>query len=368
MKPARSSRFVWLFGVALLVVSIAGAGWVLNGSMANSSSSPPIASDHAVPFVVCFGHVDLENGVTPLYPTVAGRVTSIEAHENDVVKAGAVLIRLDDFIAHLRVKEAKADLQAAEEQLAQAQKLPEQYALKKTQQKSAIAGVGHKLTAARAVVARKRELEKKEQLSPKEVEAAEAMVQELEALETVEKSKLRELDLVDPTSDAKRAKADVEAKQARLDQALRGEQECVVKAPVDGMVLRVHVSPGEVLGAQPRQPAIDFCPAGERIIRAEIEQEFAGRVAVGQAATIQDDITSSAPWKGKVVRISDWYTHRRSILQEPFQFNDVRTLECIIAFDPGQPQMRIGQRVRVTIEQPRETSATPQSMEITKSR
>ena len=35
---------------------------------------------------------------------------------------------------------------------------------------------------------------------------------------------------------------------------------------------------------------------------------------------------------------------------EPLQFNDVRTLECIVTLDPGQPPLRIGQRVRVTLE------------------
>ena len=34
---------------------------------------------------------------------------------------------------------------------------------------------------------------------------------------------------------------------------------------------------------------------------------------------------------------------------EPLQFNDVRTLECLIALNPGQPPLRIGQRVRVLI-------------------
>jgi hypothetical protein len=47
--------------------------------------------------------------------------------------------------------------------------------------------------------------------------------------------------------------------------------------------------------------------------------------------------------------MSDWYTHRRSILLEPSQQNDVRTLECIVEVDPGQPPVRIGQRMRVTI-------------------
>jgi hypothetical protein len=49
--------------------------------------------------------------------------------------------------------------------------------------------------------------------------------------------------------------------------------------------------------------------------------------------------------------MSDWYTPRRSIIQEPLQFNDVRTLECIIQLDPDQQMPRIGQRVRVKLGQ-----------------
>jgi hypothetical protein len=81
-----------------------------------------------------------------------------------------------------------------------------------------------------------------------------------------------------------------------------------------------------------------------------VAQELAGRVAVGQAASARDDTTDdAATWGGKVLRVSDWYTRRRSILREPLERNDVRTLECLIALDPGQPPVRIGQRMRVTI-------------------
>ena len=127
-------------------------------------------------------------------------------------------------------------------------------------------------------------------------------------------------------------------------------EDCLLSAPVDGTGLRILVGPGDMLAPQPKQPAVLFCANGQRIIRAEVEQEFARGVAVGQAASVQDETTADgATWNGQVLRVSDWYTHRRSILEEPLQLNDVRTLECLIALDPGQPPLRIGQRVRVTI-------------------
>jgi hypothetical protein len=36
-------------------------------------------------------------------------------------------------------------------------------------------------------------------------------------------------------------------------------------------------------------------------------------------------------------------------MPEPLQYNDARTLECIIELDAGQPLLRIGQRVRVML-------------------
>jgi hypothetical protein len=80
-----------------------------------------------------------------------------------------------------------------------------------------------------------------------------------------------------------------------------------------------------------------------------VEQEFADRVRAGQSVLVEDEANTGAVWKGRVERVSNWFTQRRSAPQEPLEFNDVRMLECLITLDPGQPPLRIGQRVRVLI-------------------
>src|SRR5262249_9425174 len=126
-------------------------------------------------------------------------------------------------------------------------------------------------------------------------------------------------------------------------------EQCTIKAPTAGTVLRVLVNPGEMLGTARRDPAVQFCPKGQRLVRAEVEQEFAASVSLGQAAAVQADSKAGTTWSVQVIRRADWYTEGRSIIQEPRQINDVRTRECLIALDPGQPQLRIGERVRVSI-------------------
>jgi len=86
-------------------------------------------------------------------------------------------------------------------------------------------------------------------------------------------------------------------------------------------------------------------------VRAEIEQEFAGRVHPGQSVILQDESGGKESWRGKVLRVSNWYTQRRS-QSEGLRIggSDVRTLECIIVLEPGNIPFRLGQRVRAILE------------------
>jgi HlyD family secretion protein len=347
---SRGTRVVWLLGLALLAVSLAGAGWILHGPNSEGPKDAEVAPSTSGLSAVCFGLVDVEPGVTALYPVQQGRVVAVLVKEAEDVKSGAPLLRLDDRLAKMKVEAARADLKAAQAQLSQAKKLPEQHKAQVAAQTAAIEAKQEDLGGARSLHKRAQELAEKKVINEAEVTAREATVKQLEAAVRAEQAKLKALQLLSPADGIARAEADVEAKQSQLEQAQLAVDECTLHAPQDGTVLRILVHNGDTFGAQSRQPALQFLPKAPRIIRAEVEQEFAGRVAVGQPATIQDDTTSSGTWTGKVLRIADSYSARRSI-QEPFQFNDVRTLECIIAIDPDQPPLRINQRVRVRIGQ-----------------
>ena len=133
----------------------------------------------------------------------------------------------------------------------------------------------------------------------------------------------------------------MEAKKAKWEQAKYAAEEHELRAPADGKVLRLMTSVGDLFGQGPREPAIIFCPSGPRIIRTEVEQEFASKVQIGQTAIVEDDARLSGKWRGKVTRISDWYSTRRSMRMEPRQFNDVRTLECIVELEHSK-DLRIG--------------------------
>jgi len=350
--PTPRTRVWLLLGVSGLVASAAGAGWLLQSA---AGDGPHAAAEAAAGLrraarVVCLGHVDAERGVSALSPLQSGRVVRVDVTEGQTVKAGAVLLTLDDGVARNRVLEAEQDLKASLAQRVQARQGPAQHQAKVAQQQALIEIMRLRLSAAEHALAVKQKLRKDHFLNNEELQGAADQADELRAGVRAEQEKLRELRLADPQVAVAQAEAEAAAKQARLENARQGLEECTLRAPADGTVLRIHVSMGDVLGPQAKQPALLFCPAGPRVVRAEIEQEFAGRVAPGQAAVIHDDTRAEDRWRGKVLRISEWYTQRRSVMQDPLQLNDVRTLECIIAVEPEQPLLRIGQRVRVVLE------------------
>lgn len=336
-------------GLLLLVGSFTLSALSLPGSSradSPGSSAPSAVKSVAVAFV------DVEGGVLPLYPTRPGRVVEVPFREGAEVKKGQVLLRVDDTLAKIERNEAALALEGAKERLAQAKVLKTQHEMKTRALQAAVAVEQAKQKQAEAAAEKARKfLADRAGGSPEDVRIAERAVDAAKAGVRARQAELEGLLAVDAGAAERLAAIDVRAKEKLLEKANYGVEECTVKAPGDGTVLRAMVNVGETLGTNPRGPALWFCPQGPRIVRAEVEQEFATNVAIGQTARIQDDATGGGEWIGKVTRVSDWYTHRRSILMEPMQFNDVRTLEVIIAVDPTTKSapLRIGQRVRVTL-------------------
>jgi multidrug resistance efflux pump len=352
--PRRPRRFFWLVGLLLLVGTVAGVGWALNHAPAGTPSPREGTRESEPPglkWVTFIGYVDVKRGLTPLYPLQPGRVTEVFVAEGDKVVPGQKLFRIDDTLAKAQLKEALAALAAAQAGLAQVKRSQASQKDQVEQQKAGVEVARRNAKALTYAVARAKKLFdlKPPQLSVEEYRVAQEKAGAAEAQVELEKIKLRTLEAYDFTPDLEQAQQTIKAKQAAVEQAQKVLEECIVTAPEPGMILRLHVTQGQVLGREPTQPAIQFCPQERRIIRTEIQQEWGNAVEPGQIAIIEDDTRYGHQWKGTVTYVSDWYAPRRAKVHEPFQYNDVRTLECIITPE-GNPPLRIHQRMRVRIK------------------
>ena len=141
--------------------------------------------------------------------------------------------------------------------------------------------------------------------------------------------------------------------EALLAQAEAALTQFALVAPAAGTILEITVAKGETLGGTSPIPAIQFCPDGPRIVRADVDQASAARVRVGQKVVMEDDTNSGGIWTGHVKWVADMFSQQRPVVNpDPTQYSDVRTMQCVIDLDPHQPPLKINQRLLATIEVP----------------
>jgi multidrug resistance efflux pump len=342
-----------LLGIVLVAATIFGIKLLTDAPAATTGKDANGKDiDQLPPMIVAWGFFEVEPGIAGLYPRQFGSVKDI-ARENKQVDKGDVLLQVEDQMAILKARQAAALVNVAEKQLAEAKLLPQLYKLQIEQQQAMVKSIDEEI--AHTESEKKRQLELIRSDSPNDpriknvTESYRSGIAKLNEKKKSEQAKLKQIQLQDAQLKIDQAEADVDAKKLQHEEGLLAVTYYKIVAPSKGTVLRVHVHQGEVLGPNPRSPAIEFLPDSPYIVRAEVLQEWGRLVKEGQPVDIEDDTYKGLTWKGTVKTISKWYAPTRSPVIEPFRYNDVRTLECIIEVKDSS-NARYGQRVRAKIK------------------
>jgi len=341
--PGMGLLIVLLF----IAVPLAGTAWWLYRPKPSGPPPGPALTDLDV---VCSGRVDGRQPTASLETSLPGRVFEIpeKVKEGSEVEKGDVLLRLDDSAAKFRLEEATASHTGAMVELDAAKAEAKLHPGRIEAEKAMVAASNARVDAARQLQAQRRAQKDVTKASPAELAAGDAEVRQLEQLEAAENERYKELKASDPNLRVRLAEARVALMDVAVRAAKKAIEDCELKAPSKGTVLRIQTSVGEAVAPGGFQPAIIFRPAGPLVVRAELEQEFLGRVKDGMRAAIRDETRPDSPtWSGKLEKISGWVARRRLIVLEPGELNDVRTVECLVTLDPGQEPLLVGQRVRV---------------------
>lgn len=256
---------------------------------------------------VARGRIDVEGGLLRLGVTRDGVVAEIKVNEGETVKQGQLLATLDSEPAQLAVAAALGEQQQVEVQARQLTRqltFAEQTATRLSTAAAAGAGDSQSADEARESAARLRDALEKNQ------------------------------------GDAQAAARKLTA--ARYELTRRS-----LRAPIDAEVVRRLIQPGAAVSAQ-SGAAFVLLPNQPRIVRAELNESFTGVVVPGMKAEVTDDsVNGSTPLIAHVVRISS--VLGSSTLEDDPQIRaNMRTVECILAFDQPPPaSLRVGQRMLV---------------------
>jgi multidrug resistance efflux pump len=347
------SRLSWLLGLALLTASLVGASHVLHSRAEAPGGAKAAASLAGEPHgVICHGTVAID-GVPPdgvgLAPGQLGEVTEVLVYEGQSVRAGDILLRVNEEQHQAVVAQAQIGVQLAEQQVAKARRGLEQHRLGVEAKRAAVEAAKHGVAAAEAKLRRARALRAALQGNDDEIKEAEETLSAARSRVEGEEADLRRLEASKPDIELEEAQKNVELVKEKLRQATTALENCKLKAPADGTVLRLNVAKGSMIAAQLRQAPVLFAPAGPRIVRAELEQEFAPRVQEGMPAVLEDEPGSGFVWKGTVKRMAGAYLPRRGGGESLALTPEARLLECVVELDPAQAPPRLGQRLRVSI-------------------
>jgi multidrug resistance efflux pump len=158
---------------------------------------------------------------------------------------------------------------------------------------------------------------------------------------------------VDQAEDAVRnADATLEAQHAtvgvaetQLSQARYALDQTIIRAPIDGRIVRRYANPGVGASTLNVTPMFDLEPAGQRIVRAEVSEGDEPFVKVGGAVVLTPEADQTKTYPGKVMRIAPVFGERKLQSDDPSQRTDDRVVEVVVSANDAP--FLIGQRVLV---------------------
>ncbi len=224
---------------------------------------------------------------------VSGQIKELYVDFNSVVKKDQVIARIDPESFELRVRQAMADLEATR-------------ATVLTQ----MAAVG----AQRAEVSRsevnladvKRDYERKQMLVEKGFVSAADRDKSLAVFNGAqEQVKTARAQLAVAEAQAKNAEAVVKQRESQLAQTRVDLDRTIIRAPVDGVVIKRSVDAGQTVAASLQAPELFQIAQNlrEMQVEASIDEADIGRVKVDQNATFSVDSFPGRTFRGKVMQV-----------------------------------------------------------------
>jgi membrane fusion protein (multidrug efflux system) len=342
-KAARfafAGRRSWLAATVAVLAALAGTGFILAPPSSEITDDAYIQAD-----------------TTAVAPKVRGLVAEIMVRDNQKVRAGDPLVKIDAEEFDAKVATARADLADAEAGVASAQA-----ALLSLDAEERLAGAN--VTAAQTAIRssdaqferastdsrRYAALVSSGAVAQRDADSfrASAVTAEQDAAHSVAmldvaRDTLRVTVAKRPTLLAalQKANASVERARSTLDLALQDQRHTLILAPIDGIVGNRQVQQGDYV--QPGTRLLTLVPLNAFYVTANFKETQTGRMHPGQKATVRVDAISSAPLSGTVESLAPGSGSQFALLPfEPGTGNFTKIVQRVpvrIRFNEGQADL-----------------------------
>jgi membrane fusion protein (multidrug efflux system) len=276
-KPAGGRR-----RIILMVVGVGLAFMLFTGARRFIFNLSHVTSDNA----------QVDGHVVPILPKVGGFVASVRVQENALVKAGDVLVSLDDRDYRARLQQTEADLAVANASVSSPVRVGQAEA--QVNQAQANAQKAH------SDLDRIRPLAAQGIVSSQQLDGAEAAARAADATLAAAQAALGGAD------------ARVAAARASRDQASLQLSYAQVVAPISGIVSKKNVEVGQLVAAG--EPLMSVVPMDDIWITANLKETEVADVKPGDSVDITADAYSGKHFAGTVQSIAPATGARFSLL------------------------------------------------------
>lgn len=292
--------------VALVVALVAGARLRSTAADALTVRQAPLVQS-----VVVTGRVASESRVF-LGSTITGRVRTVAVREGARVRAGELVVQIDDAEQASALRQAEAALAGAQARLASQRGLAAPLAQQQLEQARANAD------AAASERTRNESLFQQGFIGQARLDearrAASVAASQLRAAEAQAQANLQGPELQQATTRVQEAQAALELARVKLAQTR-------IVAPADGTVLARAAEPGQIV--QPGSKLMEMSLSGPTQLVAQVDEKFLGQLAPGQVASVVADAFPGQPFAARVASIAPGIDAQRGSVEVKFAVDPV---------------------------------------------
>ncbi len=334
----RPSRRTVMASTVAIAIAAGGALWITGAPSSQSTDDAYVAAD-----------------ATSVAPKVRGLVAAVLVRDNQAVRAGQPIVRIDPEEFAAREKQAGAtiaDAEAgvasaraalvsldAEQRLAAAETVAARTAIRSADAQSTRAGADRRrydaLVASGAVARRDADSYAAVAVSAEQDAArARALLAVSDETAGVTRAKRAGLDAALLTAQAR-----LGAARAALDLAQQDRRHTTILAPIDGTVGNRQVRVGDYV--QPGTRLLTLVPLRALYVTANFKETQTARMRPGQPVTIDADALPGTELRGRVESLAPGSGSSFALLPfEPGTGNFTKIVQRVgvrIRFDPDQP-------------------------------
>lgn len=324
--------------------SIVGCNVFMGTLVCAIFGAPAFGAESGEVVLAAPGRIEGASETLRLGTSAQAPVASVLVKAGERVKAGQTLIELQcaDLKAEQAALSARAEMAAA-----RMKKVEGGYRREEIEEAAAaLRAAQAEGERASAQAVRIRELHAKQMLSAAALDSAVRDERVAAGHLSAAKARLALLRAGYRTEERVEAVAESQALARSLQAATERLALCSLRAPIDGEVVRVHVTRGELVSPLAAATLVSLADVSRFRVRAEVDERDVAQIRVGQPARILVTALPGKSFAATVEEVSRGMGRKRTLTNDPAEKSDRDVLEVLLGV-ASEPTLPLGLRVTV---------------------